>query len=259
MAKGKTHYVYRMYDVTEDKYYGGVRTCPTGVAPEDDDYMGSSKLVKEKIEAGNEFVKMVVAVYSTRQEANEGEHRYLEKHKAAQSENWYNQFNSYPNFFSDWTGRKHTEESKRKISKSKKGVPPSEKQQAGWERQKGRKLSKKTKFRMRLAHINRPPITEETRNKISEGRKGKKHTEESKRKIGKSKKGIPPSEKAKRQLIKLHESNIGRKHTEESKIKMSESTKGTKFSEEHKKKLSEIAKNRKIDRCKKTGRFLPKK
>jgi len=190
MAKGKTHYVYRMYDVTEDKYYGGVRTCPAGVAPEDDDYMGSSKLVKEKIEAGNEFVKMVVAVYSTRQEANEGEHRYLEKHKAAQSENWYNQFNSYPNFFSDWTGRKHTEESKRKISKSKKGVPP--------------------------------------------------------------------SEKAKRQLIKLHESNIGRKHTEESKIKMSESTKGTKFSEEHKKKLSEIAKNRKIDRCKKTGRFLPK-
>ena len=73
--KKKTHYVYRLYDVTEDKYYGGVRTCPDGVAPEDDTYMGSSNYVKEKIKSGNKFEKMVVAVYSTRKEAVEGEVR----------------------------------------------------------------------------------------------------------------------------------------------------------------------------------------
>ena len=99
-----THYVYKMYDVTEDNYYGGVRTCPLGVAPEDDDYMGSSKIVKEKIEAGNEFVKIIIAVYSTRQEANKAERRYLEKHEAAQSENWYNQTNGYPIPMADRNG-----------------------------------------------------------------------------------------------------------------------------------------------------------
>lgn len=77
-------------------------------------------------------------------------------------------------------------------------------------------------------------VSEETRKKLSEVRKGKPKSEEHKRKISEAKKGKPKSEEHKR---KLSESHKGKKLSEETKRKMSESQKGKPKSEEHKRKL----------------------
>ena len=65
-------------------------------------------------------------------------------------------------------------------------------------------------------------MTEETKKKLSESAKKRKHTEETKKKIS--------------------ESQMGHKHTEESKKKMSEAGKERKHTEETKKKISEAQK-----------------
>ena len=104
-----------------------------------------------------------------------------------------------------WYGKKHTEETKRKMSEDRKG----------------------------MKH------TEETKRKMSEARKGKTLSEETKRKMSEAKKGIKHTEEHKRNM---REAKKGMKHTEESKRKISETKKGRTFSEEHKRKISEAKK-----------------
>jgi len=110
----------------------------------------------------------------------------------------------------NWLGRKHTEETKRKMSIA----------------QKGRTFSKASRKKMGLAQMgNKKHLghkhSEETKRKLSEQKMGneyclgKKHTEEVKRKISEAKKGKP-----------------GHKHTEETKRKISAARKGRVFSEE---------------------------
>jgi len=94
-----------------------------------------------------------------------------------------------------------------------------------------------------------PPRTAEWRAKISAAKKGQKHTEESK--------------------AKMRASHTGKKrgpHSEESKAKMRAAKKGKKMgpmSEKQKANISAAKKGKsRTDsprRCKKTGRFLPKK
>lgn len=89
--------------------------------------------------------------------------------------------------------------------------------------------------------------TEETKIKISESHKGKKHphSEETKIKISESLKGKTLSKETK---IKISENSShywkGKKRTEESKRKMSEAHKGKTHSEETKKKMSEAKKGK---------------
>lgn len=119
-------------------------------------------------------------------------------------------------------GRKHTEETKRKMSKSHKGINT-------W--MKGRKLSK------------------EHRKHISEGNKGKKLSEECKQKLSESHKGKTHSTETKQ---KLSEINKGTHRPDWVKKKISESTKGKphpwsrgkKASEETRHKLSELQKGK---------------
>ena len=121
-----------------------------------------------------------------------------------------------------------SEETKRKISKSKKG----------------QKLSEETKRKLSKANKGKK-LSRETKMKQSEAAKGennpfygKKHSEETKEKISEANKGRKLSDEIKK---KISEANKGRKLSEESKKKMSEAKKGQKHSEETKKKLSELS------------------
>ena len=106
------------------------------------------------------------------------------------------------------SGRILSQESRRKISETRKGITHSE----------------------------------ESRRKMSEAHKGKTHSEESRRKISETLKGKTLSEETKR---KLSEVRKGKTFSEEHKRKLSESQKGKTLSEETKRKLSEVRKGKK--------------
>ena len=105
-------------------------------------------------------------------------------------------------------GRKHTEETKRRMSESYKTRSP----EAESERRRRISESKKGKKK-----------SEETRRRMSESKKGKKKSEETRRRMSESKKGKkrkPFSEEHKRRI-----SEAGKKRSEESKRKQSEAMK----------------------------------
>jgi group I intron endonuclease len=96
-------------------------------------------------------------------------------------------------------GRKHSEESKRKIGMAGKGKPA---------HNKGKHHSEETRAKMREAHKSRPPVSEETRLKIGAKHKGKTISEEHKNQLREAVKHRPP-----------------RTNTDETKQKMSEAAK----------------------------------
>ncbi|MEK5414402.1 NUMOD3 domain-containing DNA-binding protein [Paenibacillus sp. FSL L8-0708] len=73
-------------------------------------------------------------------------------------------------------------ESRQKMSAAKKGRPST---------MKGKKHSEEAKANMREGHKNRPPVSDETRMKLSEAAKGKVPTEEARRKSGDARRGKP--------------------------------------------------------------------
>lgn len=79
-------------------------------------------------------------------------------------------------------------------------------------------------LRFNLGQVLSIPISEQTKNKMSNSRKGKKPSKET--------------------IEKIRKRNIGRKHTEEDKLKMRLAHLGKSLSEETKKKLSEVHKGR---------------
>ncbi len=109
-----------------------------------------------------------------------------------------------------WLGRKHTDETKKKIGDAHRGKV----------------------------------ISDESRKKMSESKKGlknhffgKEHTKESKKKMSENSKN--PSKETREKISK---SKKGMKMSEETKLKMSISRQGCKHSEETKKKMSESRK-----------------
>lgn len=114
-------------------------------------------------------------------------------------------------------------------------------------------MSEETKKKLSIANTGKH-LTKETREKISKANRkennpfyGKHHTEEAKEKLSQSSRisslGRRHTEETKQ---KLSEINTGKHHTEEAKKKLSESHMGSKnvnygkhFSEEHKRKISE--------------------
>ncbi len=121
------------------------------------------------------------------------------------------------------SGRKCTEESKRKISESNKGKKRSEETK--------RKVSESKKGEKR---------SEEFKRNLSKFWKGKPLSEEHKRKISEAKKGKTYSEEAKRKM-----SEYAKNRSEEHKRKISEAKRGKIVSEETKRKLSELRKGKK--------------
>ena len=83
----------------------------------------------------------------------------------------------------------------------------------------------------RRLHMKGRTVTDETRRKISEAKKGKTSP----------RKGVTPSEETRK---KMSEAAKGRTFSEESRRKLSESHKGKHLSEEHRRKISEALKRK---------------
>jgi len=79
-------------------------------------------------------------------------------------------------------------------------------------------------------------LTEETKRKMSEAKKGKKRTEETKRKISNAHKGKKFSSEHKK---KISDAGKKRNHSKETKQKMSASKIGSTLSDNHKKRISD--------------------
>jgi len=99
LNKKKYHYTYMITDTVNKMFYVGVRSCDCD--PEEDPYMSSSKYVKEAIEKHGKdiFVKMVIDVFKTREEANEAEERFLTANNAKANPVFYNKANNHKDLY----------------------------------------------------------------------------------------------------------------------------------------------------------------
>lgn len=107
----------------------------------------------------------------------------------------------------------------------------------------GKHHTDKAKKNISEGNKNRPPITDETRRKISEAKKGAKNprygvavSDETRKKMSEAHKGSRHTEETKRRLSKI---NKGKRHTEETKQKLRKANLGKKLTEEHKRKIGE--------------------
>lgn len=115
-------------------------------------------------------------------------------------------------------------------------------------------LNKGLNCRLTASSDKSGKVSEETKRKVSEIKKGNKyflgkcHSQETKQKLSESKKGnkhFLGKKHSEESILKIIKSNTGKKRSEETKNKISESKKGFTHSEETKRKLSEAGKGKK--------------
>jgi len=82
------HYVYQLENTVTHIKYIGVRS--SGVSPDQDTYMSSSKIVKKLIIEGQQFTKAVLSTWSTRREASIEETRLHILHDVGRNPEFYN-------------------------------------------------------------------------------------------------------------------------------------------------------------------------
>lgn len=129
------------------------------------------------------------------------------------------------------SGFKHSEETRKKMSESKKGKKPYE-------------ITEKTRKKMSEAKKGKIPwnkgkvnvYSEETKKKMSESKKGKTHSIETRKKMSEAMKGKKPYEMTKKTRKKISESQKGKTHSLETRKKMSEARNTTGFYRISKKK-----------------------
>lgn len=164
----RVHYVYKLTarnPIDERKYYVGVRSCSG--TPENDDYMGSSRAVDDAIASGVVFTKKILCTGYDRKQAAGIESALHKFYDAARNPEFFNQLNAGDHC--PRTGKKHTEETKRKMSEGHKGKVLSEEtrnrmsaSRIGNTYNLGNKASDATKVKMSVAAKNFA-ITEEGR------------------------------------------------------------------------------------------------
>lgn len=127
-------------------------------------------------------------------------------------------------------GRKFTEEHRSRLSESLKGKNTT-KGRIPWNKGLVDVFSEESRRRMSESHKN---CSQETRDKISNGNRGKKRSDDTKRKMSLSRKGKPIHKLRGRQFTEEH-----RQKLRESRLGKSSGMKGRKISDQHKKILSD--------------------
>ena len=217
-------FLYLWYDAPNKKYYLGKHK-----GSPDDSYTHSSTVwedfTKSTIPDG---VRRRILAYGTDEEMTKLEYDLLLNRKQKCWDRYYNVSAGWPLLFDNsgtnnpFYGRKHSEETRKKLSEAVKGTNNPN---------YGKKFSEEHRKNLSEAQTGRKH-SEETRKKLSEAAKGRKHSEETKKKISKARKG--------------------KKLSEETRKRMSEATKGKnnpmygrKLSEEAKKKIAKASSVRK--------------
>lgn len=207
------YYIYLIVNKTNGKTYVGQRKSSKEWY--EDKYMGSGKYLKasQKKYGIENFEKFLIQYCYSKEETNKAERFWIAEYRSRGKAEY--------NITDGGQGGNLGEEVNKKISEAKKGKkrPP---------------ISEETRKKMSVANSGRHH-TEETKRKISDGNKGKHQTEEQKRHHSEVTKGKPAWNKGKSGYL-----------SEESRKKMSEAkkgkttwNKGKHLSEEQKKKISE--------------------
>ena len=220
--------IYIWYDRKHKRYYIGSHW---GNNPESDGYICSSNRMRNAYKKRPEDFKrrIISKIYTSRYDLLEEENLILRR-RSHKKDQYYNlKFFAGVHYY-----EMHSEESKAKMSASKKNMSDETKAKMSASK-KGRFVSEETKAKMSASHKGKinGPRSEETKSKLSDINIGKKHTEESKAKMSAIKKGKVVSEETKAKM-----SASKKNMTEETKAKMSASHKGKVLSEETKAKIS---------------------
>lgn len=211
----KIYYTYKITNNINNKYYYGVRTQNINVV---DNYMGSGTLIKIAIKkyGVENFSKEILEYHNSIEDAYVHESKLVTM-KEVNDPMCYNLSTGGKG------GQSPSDESRKKMSESKKGN----------KHFLGKKHSNETKEKISLKQTGKI-MSEETKKKISEIGKGQKRSDETKRKISEANKGEKNSMYNKKHtnetLKKMCESKKGElhpqygiKHSDERKQKNRES------------------------------------
>jgi len=182
-------YTYLLVHTPSRKMYIGSRSANKVDARDDlwKHYFSSSKVIQSL--PRDEIVPVVLSEHNTQEEAFTEECRLHKLWQVHMDDRFLNLATAHPKFKYDGTGKKLSEEHRRKISESLKGKKFSEEHRrklSEW--QKGRKLSEEHKRNMSKAMKGNTyalgnKMPEDAKERISKKLKGRKFSEEHKRKL----------------------------------------------------------------------------
>ena len=203
-------YIYETTNLINGKKYIGQKKAENFLGNK---YLGSGILILRAINKyGKEnFQVKFIEECNSKEELNKREIYWINYYNAVENNNYYNKSIGGTCVM---TNRKHSEETKRKISNS----------------EKGKIVSDSSKLKMKKSHLG-IKLSKEHKQNILKGHKGTSWN-----------KGIKMSDEIKHKMSLAKqgkESNFkGKHHTEETKKKISANSKGRKISEETRKKIS---------------------
>lgn len=259
-------YIYEHKNQINGKRYIGQTTNEKGYRDLIHGYINNSYLFSSIKKYGLEnFETKILDSANNKKDLDEKEEYYIQKYNTMDKNKGYNLKHGGAN-------GKLSEETKRKMSECQKGIKNSMYGCKGENHPMyNKKHTKESKKKMSIAHKGQnigknhhlygKHLSEEVKKKLSEAHKGqipwhkgKKgvYSKETLKKMSIIKKGKIPwnkgkklSEEHKKKLSESHKGMLGKFHTEETKRKIGRKHKGKQYSEESRKKMSESHKGKK--------------